>query len=376
MHEEPGRNHTAKTEQQELEAISRTLGRLHRLTLSIRKAKATPVSAQSGRFRIFEHDLSVRSNDESRTANHEVSPDLLHKFFESKIRATYQALTASLLAGLSKFCFTRRQNFLYLKHHQSNMREMVDEVTDATSDDNLMTYDNDGFSDSHASTFDPNNFVPEPAESVTSSNLEISANSLSNEDFPPAPVVPGDCEEFPCPYCFCVLDKQVFASKRRWRQHVEQDLQPYVCIYPECLVSQRAYGSISEWNKHIDDSHLAFWICSVCDMPSPGEHNPERFCRSEDLTTHLDQKHSSLSVTQKRSLIKKGQRSGQASAAFASCPFCLHEPGKDGKSRYREHIANHILDVSLLCLPERADLNNHDHRVPPEPGSVSIYAHF
>ncbi|KAF2660413.1 hypothetical protein K491DRAFT_711899 [Lophiostoma macrostomum CBS 122681] len=223
----------------------------------------------------------------------------------------------------------------------------------------------DGFSDSHASTFDPKEFVPERAESVASSNLEISADLLMHEELPPAPVIPEACDEFPCPYCFYVMNKHVFSSKKRWRLHVEQDLQPYVCIYPDCLAVQRAFGSIPEWNQHINDSHLALWVCSLCDESSPNQHSPGRLPSSEELATHLDQNHGSLSNTQRRSLLKKGRRSAPGSAAFESCPFCSLEFGKDDQPRCREHVANHLLSLSLLCLPDRSDLHNPDEFVTP-----------
>lgn len=377
--QEPGTLEIKKTADQhiqleELDEIAKIIGRLHRLSLAIRKASSASISSRSANFRIHNCD------DGSLGAETFESGELqFRNYFKTVIQHRAPILSHARLEMLTNLSFSRRQRFSYMAFHQEKLRSATPEhfATDAKLAESVAkhvpepTRALDEHSESRASTFDPSQFVPQPTESVVSSQLSLPSVLMNNGNIPGPPRVPPGCEELECPYCFYILPKKYFLSSRRWRLHLQQDLQPYVCLYEECLQFVRTFSSVKHWVQHINDFHLSQWICP---LHRASEAPKFTFETESALGEHLNQAHGAeYSVSQTKTILRQGKRKAPGKPQlFESCPFC-NECSKDSNmGNFEQNIASHLLDISLMSLPWRDDVEDEKGSQQSSVGALSV----
>lgn len=363
-----GRSET--TSLNELEAAASAIGRLQRLSLAIRKANTgnSRFSRAVG-FTIYDEDFI-----ESTASRQRFEVDF-KEYISTVLTHRYRPLDATRKEKLAELITFRRQKFLYAASHQEKLRGSLLEFPISTLQGRENSSPNspgqsyilpskpeeedanniDGQSESRASTFRQENYmyVPEPTSSVASSQLRVSPVLLRNDNIPPAPAFPQRTPEHECPYCHWILPAKQFLSKRRWKLHIEEDLQPYICLYEECFSPPRMFTSVEEWIKHTNEHHSTQWVCILHQ-----DNNQElpSFNDQEQLKLHLTSCHGkSLSASQMRTLIRLGTKPGIASI-LQSCPFCEDCSEQSGTRQIQEHIANHLLDLALMSLPWRDDM--------------------
>lgn len=405
MNPQPGTNLDAQRHE-ELQAVSDAIGRLQRISLAIRRAGSKTTLSRAAAFVI--HD----------TIGENVEFDVDFKAYvetvlDHRIRQARQSLREQLASVIS----LRRRRFLYSREHQRKLQHRTEEwKSTSTPEKRNITAPVPGAppegsstparnpnhesqrSETNASAFDRKHFVFEPTSTVASSKMSFSPVALANPDIPAAPKVDPGSYEHECPYCCWLLPAKVFNSDRRWRQHIEQDLEPYMCLSEDCFRPPKLFASMNNWAAHINEQHSCEWACplhqegsrawlssplrvdkgkqSVRDNPREQapvtDELPEpssfTFGTKQGMEDHLKNYHRELSASQTRIIIRRSARPG-VSRIFQSCPFCdwLPEGGSKSENRIaeyvsgmQEHIANHLLTLSLMSLPWRDDAEAED----------------
>jgi hypothetical protein len=363
-----GIDHERETLRQ-LDAAAEAIGRLHRLSLAIRKA-----GVNRG-FLLTANSRGLKDNALEFLHEKGEYPENFENFVLQVLDSRYSRLLESpvLRDQLVNLIALRRQRFLQAFFHQRGLREhsiAPDQVRpsppmtpalipDAQASAAMIQPETgiiyaDQCTESFASTFDHKNYAPEPTCSVASSQLVVSPVISNNENIPPPPKLSDGIMESECPYCHWALPARQFKGKR-WRIHIEQDLQPYMCLYEECFNPPILFDSVGEWILHTNEEHSSEWICL---MHKDGAGQLPIFDRKQSLEEHLKAVHGrpSLSESQLKTLMRRRTQPGVATL-FKSCPFCETYNHYDNIKETQEHIAAHLLDLSIMALPWRDDVD-------------------
>ncbi|KAJ5157471.1 uncharacterized protein N7482_008571 [Penicillium canariense] len=100
-----------------------------------------------------------------------------------------------------------------------------------------------------------------------------------------------------------------------WKYHVYSDLRPYICTFGNCVKANQLYDSYTEWTsfwKHLEKTH------------------PEAF--TED---------------QRQAVVELAE---QSTSSAQQCPLCTKAPISN-LSRFQQHLARHLQQLSLFVLP-------------------------
>ncbi|CAI7656209.1 unnamed protein product [Penicillium glandicola] len=257
---------------------------------------------------------------------------------------------STLAQRLGKANTKRRQLLAYHKDHTEKISRYVDLVvqkaievplapirdpgtqsisTKWTQDTTISTIyrqDNDDRSDSGQTKF-----------SATTSTAGDQAH-VSMPPPPPADVV-NKIQNHPffCPYCHQTI--QLENMDEDWNYHVYSDLRPYICTFGDCVKANQLYDSYTEWSEHERQFHRREWVCNVCSCT----FKSEAFFRN-----HLGDVHAGvLPEDQQQAMVKLSERS---ISSAQQCPLCT-KPPISNQSRFQQHLARHLQQLSLFVLP-------------------------
>ncbi|OQE16800.1 hypothetical protein PENFLA_c026G04506 [Penicillium flavigenum] len=182
--------------------------------------------------------------------------------------------------------------------------------------------------------------------SATTSTTGDQAHTLMPPPPPPAGMVntvkyavenTDQNTSFFCPYCRQTI--QLENKDKDWNYHVYSDLQPYIFTFGNCVKANQLYDSYTEWSEHERQFHRREWICGMCSCT----YQSEAFFRK-----HLEDAHAGvLPENQRQAIVKLSERC----TSFAQqCPLCTKSPISD-PSRFQQHLARHLQQLSLFVLP-------------------------
>jgi len=151
---------------------------------------------------------------------------------------------------------------------------------------------------------------------------------------------------------------------------LNKDLQPYVCLFPECAEALVFFTDQKEWISHMEASHSTDWprkvhnITWYCDA----DHEPVKQFQSElEWRTHMQDPHAhpnrqSKPPTDVQLAALSTRKQQRVIRDQHVCPLCENIPEKiqplikrgnvsDLAKLLNEHIAKHIVSLSLISLP-------------------------
>ncbi|RSL48343.1 hypothetical protein CEP54_012970 [Fusarium duplospermum] len=213
--------------------------------------------------------------------------------------------------------------------------------------------------------------------------------SLINTEYPNAPTVPPGHADAQCPICRTPQPRRVMEDEKKWRLHVDQDLQPYVCISEECGNLPPAFATRAAWLNHMQHKKPGSdwaqyihrphrWLCALrhdgrlafdsenlllehlrrdhC-QDIPGPRRPVIASKSkvpvplEATTCPLC--HEQVSVTSRSPSLEDQLRPTRSQTPSSpSGESILTTSGKDALSiNMWEHIAEHLECLALWSLP-------------------------
>ncbi|KAL7922047.1 hypothetical protein ACQKWADRAFT_327374 [Trichoderma austrokoningii] len=152
--------------------------------------------------------------------------------------------------------------------------------------------------------------------------------------------------EITCPYYLEAIPAIEVFDHRKWRKHVENDLDPYVCLFEECNEADELYKHSEKWLSHMHQ-HNQRWRC-----PSHRELDP--FLTREEYMQHMREIHN-FKLGEEKLLILANRNARKTTKLFTSCPLCgKNEAGNDG--RLENHIAGHLRSLALKSLPPHPEV--------------------
>ncbi|CAI7649792.1 unnamed protein product [Penicillium crustosum] len=264
---------------------------------------------------------------------------------------------STLAQRLGKANTRRRQLLAYHKDHTEKISRYVDvavqkaiEVprasikdtrtrsistkwTQDTTASTIYHHDDDSISDSGQTKF-----------SETTSTAGDQAHILIPPP-PPADVV-NTIQNHPffCPYCRQTI--QLENMDEDWKYHVYSDLRPYICTFGDCVKANQLYDSYTEWSEHERQFHRREWVCNLCSLT----FNSEALFRN-----HLRAAHAGvLPEDQQQAIMNLSERS---ISSAQQCPLCT-KPPISNPSRFQQHLARHLQQLSLFILPRRESEEN------------------
>lgn len=352
-----------------LEALTKPLDHLHRLSVAIRNASDRNPLSRAMKVKIIGHD------GEDISAGFDA-------FVRRVIDAHFSFASEKLRLRISNAISIRRRQFLYAKDHQIRLeyssRKQTQRVIAPENPPVLSSKPPQGgnidvappppfsaFSSTVASEFMPGSFR-EPITLSQPSSTTSSSPGITRVRLPPPPEIDLGQKESKCPYCCLNLPQSVFSNSRRWHRHIEVDLRPYICIHEDCTSPDMAFRSRKEWLEHLNKPHFSVWVCPLHKRKRKAQHlNQEdtghaseqptewTFTSPTDLEHHLLSAHEgSLSSHSLPLLIKQ---SAKYTRLPAVCPLCGLPPdsvGRPGLEFYlRRHVADHLLDQFQLSFP-------------------------
>lgn len=207
---------------------------------------------------------------------------------------------------------------------------------------------------------------PKAPSAIVSTSSKFDASGI---DLPlPPPIPTAKATHFECPYC-CVLVPVAKRETRLWRQHLIADLQPFICIEPHCPTPDIMLESRSDWVEHQRWEHAIQWWCEGGEADHPALH----FSTEDAFLAHLSESHPSHMSG--GTIKRHAQMATHPSLMpFSCCPFCDFLPaefatltiGKPdtvfraaiSQKTLQEHLTHELLNIFLIALPERVDLED------------------
>ncbi|RDL36321.1 uncharacterized protein BP5553_05673 [Venustampulla echinocandica] len=348
-----------------LHEIAGLITRLHRLSIAVRAAGERNLYSRISNFTIVdEQGEDIDSTFES--------------FVQQILQSHYPNLPTPLKERLaSAICF-RRRRFLY---HVARSQKLAQRTYDAPHLENRRPNDTElniyltspssttGSKNPHEpislgqslvspstvpSGFDRSKLRLPATGSQTQESIAPSENAVvqRSTEIPLPPKVPKDLPEYPCPYCRKVCASRTFLGTR-WKAHFEKDLEPYNCLFHDCSEPNALFATSKDWLSHTITHYSQEWTCRIC--------RNEVFSRKQDLRQHLKRTHTQLATYQIQTLLQHGTRRREPlGTLFPECLFCKHSSSVDGmsdeqaakeNSDMNDHIANHLLSISMISLP-------------------------
>lgn len=264
---------------------------------------------------------------------------------------------STLAQRLGKANTRRRQLLAYHKDHTEKISRYVDvavqkaiEVPRASiKDTGTRSISTKWTQDTTASTI----YHHDDDEKSDSGQTKFSETTSTAGDqayvlMPPLP--PADVvntirnQPFFCPYCRQTI--QLENMDEDWKYHVYSDLRPYICTFGDCVKANQLYDSYTEWCEHERQFHRREWICNLCSFTF----------KSEALfRNHLRDAHTGvLPEDQQQAMVKLSERS---ISSAQQCPLCTKPPILN-PSRFQQHLARHLQQLSLFILPRRESEEN------------------
>ncbi|OXV09920.1 hypothetical protein Egran_02317 [Elaphomyces granulatus] len=204
----------------------------------------------------------------------------------------------------------------------------------------------------------------------------ISSMSSVHDDsieYPECPQVKDNEKHVQCSYCLKALSAAQLRGPEKdnyWRSHLKEDLQPYVCLFPECVEALVFFTHQKEWICHMEASHSTDWprkvhnIMWYCNM----DHEPvEQFQSEVEWRTHMQDPYAhpnrrSKPPTDVQLAALSTRKQQRVVRDQYVCPLCENIPekiqpfmkrgnGSDLANMLNEHIAKHMISLSLISLP-------------------------
>ncbi|KAH7238139.1 hypothetical protein BKA59DRAFT_236870 [Fusarium tricinctum] len=383
----------AKEFQKSLNEIAAEIGRLNKISNTIRRASKDTQALTASKFYI--------KDDEGNN----VEETLLDNF-KRHINDRFPTLGETIQERLARTMLLRRKQILYRRHRQDSVYAKAQDTVPAVS----ITFPtakavvslaqlkskhpktNSTVSKpatttpsqiQSATTLAPDKFkIAASTPSVISASKTIAFHSHESLAFPPAPghavkkrydqlksrrlaeyeqslnsekseankkstvqeLLANDLQslgEITCPYCLCALPAEEAFDEKKWQNHVKNDLDAYVCLFEDCDQPEVLYNHSDQWLSHLQQ-HRRFWRC-------PSHRDLEPFSSSEDYIAHMREVHASkLSDKQLRAMANKNSR--KIAKLFPSCPLCGKEES-DINGRLEDHLAGHLRSLALKSLP-------------------------
>ncbi|KAH0494714.1 hypothetical protein TgHK011_008305 [Trichoderma gracile] len=179
---------------------------------------------------------------------------------------------------------------------------------------------------------------------------QISEQLLSKPDvssvgrFPSRPKMSPGCSEMYCPYCCRSYPAQEF-TEENWPRHVTRDLMPFVCVMQSCPMPNAMFESYEEWTRHMEQHHSPkAWICR--------KHTPViHFKDKEAFKSHMIGSHGAHFITG-YDAIQPLPPTLLPFQPLKRCPLCDHYDSEHDGESVHEHIARHLISLSLMSLPK------------------------
>ncbi|KAH8600195.1 hypothetical protein B0O99DRAFT_682639 [Bisporella sp. PMI_857] len=185
--------------------------------------------------------------------------------------------------------------------------------------------------------------------------------------YPKAPELSKEHGTAECPICYKLLTRSD-VEKRKWRNHVNEDLEPYVCISENCAANLRFFATEKLWLMHMKQAHTAIWIRHlhntrswVCPIPHTSLYAGETsFNSCDELYNHMtlihsgSHKHSELRAISRKSEVRHPRN-------VDTCPLC-----GDCHSSYKPSEAEPDPEPETLDAEERTIRDSANHaRISP-----------
>ncbi|KAI9853500.1 MAG: hypothetical protein M1813_002205 [Trichoglossum hirsutum] len=360
------------------QAIKETIDRLQRLSTAIRQSSTQHRNPKAIPF--IERDKYG---------------DDIGSEFESYavciIKHRYKDANDALCRQLGASIFFRRNRFLYRKRQQERLapnkqgitlgQPLADRGADYASQQDALfspitsqskTTRGAALSVTTASVLPASPLDSRAFQSVAFSHTPSVASSIPSVsvennklDYPVPPIFKTGQKECECPYCFESLQKADASDERRWRRHVDRDLEPYVCVSEVCKGSLEFFSKFEDWLGHMWKKHAAEWYCDAT------IHPPQVFSGKDDFEAHMRSSHAgTFTELQLPILTEKNTRPGSRPRPFTLCPLCNCIPQDIAELNERQgcnaldllpkHVAGHLKSLAFLSLPWREDILGED----------------
>ncbi|KAI8712786.1 NACHT domain-containing protein [Fusarium sp. LHS14.1] len=266
------------TVEEALQAIMAVLQRLDRLGTTIRKHSASSLSSRLKSFAEQENDEKYRLLATNIVAFKYpmATPSLRTQLVEAMtdrgqrlryIRQRQQKTAAKDRQGLK----TRNQHNPNTSNHKPSDFESDQPMSktraatlrdqgDSRSSGNTTSQDTGTTPSTDSWEFLPTSSAMERtrcdgSKSVISS-LEANTTRMVGDlnNYPEPPTHEEWSQDPKCPTCWSQLKESELEDKK-WRRHVDTDLEPYVCISEECRKPLQFFADLSLWENHMRNQH-------------------------------------------------------------------------------------------------------------------------
>ncbi|KAG5658601.1 hypothetical protein KAF25_010782 [Fusarium avenaceum] len=374
----------AKEFPKSLNEIAAEIGRLNKISNTIRRASKDTQALTTSKFSI--------KDDEGNN----VEETLLNNF-KRHINDRFPTIGETIQERLACTMLLRRKQILYRRHRQDSVYAKAQDTIPAVSimfptakavvslaqSKSKQPATTAPSQIQSATTLAPDKFkIAASTPSVISASKTIAFRSHESLVFPPAPghavkkrydklksqrlaeyeqslnsekseankkstvqeLLANDLQslgEITCPYCLCALPAEEAFDEKKWQNHVKNDLDAYICVFEDCDQPEVLYNHSDQWLSHLQQ-HRRFWRC-------PSHRDLEPFSSGEDYIAHMREVHASkLSDKQLRAMANKNSR--KIAKLFPSCPLCGKEES-DINGRLEDHLAGHLRSLALKSLP-------------------------
>ncbi|KAL7807187.1 hypothetical protein V8C44DRAFT_337912 [Trichoderma aethiopicum] len=167
---------------------------------------------------------------------------------------------------------------------------------------------------------------------------------LSNLNLPNCPKMPPGCSEIHCPYCCRSYPVDEY-NDENWPRHIVRDLMPFVCVMEPCPSPNAMFESYENWTFHMEQHHSQkAWICR---RHTPAMHFKEK----EAFKSHMISSHGAHHIMA-YDAIKPIPPTLLPFEPLERCPLCDEYDSAQECESVNEHIARHLVSLSLMSLPE------------------------
>ncbi|KAF6830082.1 serine/threonine protein phosphatase [Colletotrichum musicola] len=146
--------------------------------------------------------------------------------------------------------------------------------------------------------------------------------------------------EISCPFCFHFLPALEAADEKKWKVHVQSDLDPYVCLFEECDSAEQLYTRSHEWLQHMRE-HGKRWECAA------KSHGRLVTNTRNEYLDHMKAAHPGK-FSDFQLDIMADRNSLITDPIFQSCSLCGAE---EIGTNIEGHIGTHMRHLALKSLP-------------------------
>ncbi|KAF4447059.1 ankyrin repeat domain-containing protein 52 [Fusarium austroafricanum] len=317
------------------------------------------------------HDIGQKINDK-QDSNSSCLLLLQHR---------YSSMRKSLLSHLVQSVHTRGAYLQYLQSHNRKLaheRERSSQTSKNTIKEETPQFDNGQtlvklVDTSPKTELDTIPSILSPSTVMRQHNLAMrnvkqspslisTGSTVKDADgyelpYPPIPQRDSTTGRPMCTICSEPLSV-IGLTERKWKAHVDEDLQPYVCISEQCSDPSKFFKRKKEWSEHMQTRHTIDWVQTIhteiwqCDI----DHSKsETFDQKDDFISHLKANHKQLTSSQVQGRARRNRKTATRDPFV--CPLCECVPDdiepfiqEKPYSKLTSHIGQHLKYISLLSL--------------------------